>query len=133
MAPLACLQALGIAACLTITVMGCLNSYSNCVGRAGSPQEEGESNNWVGYAKGLMLPVRSPREARMHGEGLDEAAAQLPLPVDADAEQRQPQSSCWQKVQNLEASFDNRIQTALNVSCAWRTSLSLASTLAQCE
>lgn len=59
----------------------------------------------MGYAKGLMLPVQSPCQTRTHGEGLDAAAAQLPPLADADAganvAQRQPQSSCWQKVSRL--------------------------------
>ncbi|BDA42965.1 hypothetical protein COCOBI_03-8580 [Coccomyxa sp. Obi] len=65
----------------------------------GSPQEDGESNDWVGYAKGLMLPVQSPRQNRAHWEGLGvAAAAQLPRPADAaDSAQRPPPSSCWQK------------------------------------
>lgn len=52
----------------------------------------------------MMLPVQSPCQTRTHGEGLDAAAAQLPPTADADADadadvaQRQPQSSCWQKV-----------------------------------
>ncbi|CAL8467392.1 g6929 [Coccomyxa elongata] len=65
----------------------------------GSPQEDGESNDWVGYAKGLMLPVQSPRQNRTHWEGLGAAAAaQPPRSANAaDSAQRQPPSSCWQK------------------------------------